>query len=161
MVAERLVQRFWPASTILMAAIAALAFRVADLVSPPVLMTGAAGATLGFLVALVMGARGFSWPSAAEAEARLDATMPGRPLATLQDDPAIGQDDPASLAVWQAHLSRMAALLKGARAPSPDLRVAARDPFALRLVAATALVAAILFGAVWRLADVSPVCWSF
>ncbi len=157
MVAERMVRSFWPAATILMAALAALAFRIADFLSVGALAGLGAVALVAWLVALGAGLRAFRWPSRAQAEARLDATMPGRPIATLQDDPAIDPDDPATQAVWQAHLSRMAARLRAARAPAPDLSIAARDPFALRLMAATALAAALLFGAVGRVGDVGPV----
>lgn len=157
MVAERATRSFWPFATVLMAVFAALAFRVADVVSVPVLAAFGVVAAIAAIATLVIGARSFVWPSKQDAAARLDATMPGRPIATLQDDPAIGQDDPASLAVWQAHLARMAARLRGARAPSPDLRVAARDPFALRLIAGTALVLALMFGAVSRVGEVGPV----
>ena len=38
---------------------------------------------------------------------------------------------------------------------APDLRLAPRDPFALRYVALTALVMALLFGSIWRAASVT------
>ena len=49
----------------------------------------------------------------------------------------------------------MAERAKGAKAVEPDLKLAARDPFALRYLALTALVMALIFGSVWRLGSVS------
>ena len=45
------------------------------------------------------------------------------------------RDDPGAQAVWAAHLARMRRLAAQARAVPADLRLAARDPWALRLVA--------------------------
>lgn len=132
MIAERAARSFWPALTVLMASVAALVFRFAEMVSAQVLIGAGVIASLALAYTVFRGLQRFVWPSRTEAETRLDATMPGRPIATLRDDPAIGQEDPASMAVWQAHLSRMVDRLRGARAPSPDLRVAALDPFADR-----------------------------
>ena len=70
------------------------------------------------LVALALGLRGigrFRWPSRVAARARLDASLPGRPLETLRDRPAIGGDDPEAQGVWSAHLARMARIAAGAR----------------------------------------------
>ena len=91
------------------------------------------------------GARGFRWPGRADAVARLDAVLPGRPIAALGDRIAVGAQDPAAQAVWERHLQRMAERAAAARAARPDLRLAARDPWALRLGAVVALVAALLF----------------
>ena len=44
-----------------------------------------------------------------------------------------------------------------ARASMPDLRLAARDPFALRYAALTALLMAVVFGSIWRIADAPKV----
>ncbi|MDR5653448.1 DUF4175 domain-containing protein [Ruixingdingia sedimenti] len=155
MVAERLARAFWPAWTVAVAALAALAFGAQDALSPQAgtAVFGAAG-----LVVLVLAARGawrFRWPRAAEARARLDATLPGRPLAAMADRQAIGAGDAASAAVWQAHVDRMAARAAQARAPAPDLRLARADPFALRYVALTALAMAALFGVWGRVAAVT------
>ncbi|MEM1272659.1 MAG: DUF4175 domain-containing protein [Pseudomonadota bacterium] len=157
MVVERAVRAFWPFATIVMLILALLAFRVADAAILPVLVSLAAVGFVALIWSLIAGIRRFHWPSWADAEARLDATLVGHPIATLQDAPAVGGDDPASIAVWRAHLRRMRARVRGARAPAPDLRVAGHDPFALRLMAATALLAAVLFGALGRVGDVGPV----
>ena len=81
--------------------------------------------------------------------------MPGRPLAALGDRQAIGGGDPASEALWQAHLRRMAERASAAKAVEPDLALAPRDPFGLRYVALLGLVVALLFGSVMRVGSVS------
>lgn len=151
LLAERLARAFWPAWTILLLALAAAAFGVPRALPPPGAEAMAAAAALGVLAALVRGLWRFRWPTAAEAVERLDRRLPGRPFAALADRQAIGVDDPAAVAVWQAHLARMAARARAAQAPAPDLRLASRDRLALRYVALTALVAALLFGSFGRI----------
>jgi len=153
MVAEQVVRGFWPLWSILAIGLA-------------LLLTGWVGAMtsawriglgLVWLAAIVIAAgygfRRFRLPGWAEAEARVDARLPGRPIAALQDTLAVGEGDGASRAVWEAHLSRMAARSREARAVEPDLKVASRDPFGLRYIALLLLSAAFLFGALWRVPD--------
>ena len=52
---------------------------------------------------------------------------------------------PARSAVWQAHVARMRRRAAAARAALPDLRLSRDDPWALRLVALVALIAALVF----------------
>ncbi len=105
----------------------------------------AAALALGILVTLALGLWRFRWPTAAEALARLDQTLPGRPLAALTDTQAINAGDPASAAIWAAHRVRMQARAATARPVAPAPQLARRDPFALRLVALTAGAVALLF----------------
>ena len=153
--AERLARAFWPLWSLLIAGLAALAFGVQDLVSDRIVWAGLGFAGLAVLVASWSGWRTFRRPTRADALARLDATLPGQPLATLTDEQAIGSGDPASQAVWAAHLRRMAARAALARPVSPDLRLATRDPYGLRYMALTALVTALIFGSLWRVASVA------
>ena len=153
--AERLVRAFWPLWTLAIAVLAALAFGLQDHLPLEALWFGAVSALGGVLWALVHALRAFLRPSRVEAMARLDSRLPGQPLAALQDTQAIGAQDPASQAVWAAHLARMAERARGAKPVEPDLKLAARDPFALRYLALTALVMALIFGSVWRLGSVS------
>ncbi|MBF9034840.1 TIGR02302 family protein [Rhodobacterales bacterium HKCCE2091] len=155
--AERGARAFWPVWSIVLAAFSALAFRVADALPPPMFWAAAALTVMAFAWFLVRGIRRFCWPTLTDARKRLDATVPGSPIAALGDTPAVGRDDPAAQAVWRAHLARMADRVRNARAPRPDLDVSARDPFALRLIAATAFAVAILFGATNRVGDVSSI----
>lgn len=153
--AERAVRAFWPFWTILLLSIAALAFGIADALVAPAFAGVLGFAGLALIWALVHGLRRFRIPAQAEAMDRLDRTMPGRPLTALIDHPAVGENDAQTLAVWQAHRERMAECAAAARPPRPDLRLHDRDPYALRFVAATAFAMALLFGTVWRVADVS------
>lgn len=153
--AERLARSFWPFWSLLIAGFAALSFRLQDRAPIEAVWFAMIGLALGLIWALVRGLRGFRRPGRAEAMARLDSRLPGRPLAALTDAQAIGGDDPASRAVWAAHLARMAERARQARAVAPDLRLADRDPFALRYIALTALAIALLFGSVLRVAEVA------
>lgn len=152
--AERLTRCFWPFWTVVLITLSALSFGVQDHLPLEaawvslVLAAGAAGATLW------RGLRSFQAPTRAEALIRLDSRLPGQPIAALTDTQAIGGNDPASLAVWQAHRARMAARAAAARPVEPDLKLARRDPFALRYVALTAFVIAMLFGSIWRITSV-------
>lgn len=155
MVAERFTRAFWPVWTILIATLAALAFGGLDMLPLEAAWAIAVLVAGGFVWALFTGIRRFRWPVRAEAMARLDATLPGRPLAALNDTQAIGAGDDASVRVWQAHVARMAERAQQARTVEPDLRLSRRDPYALRYVALTAFVMAVIFGSLWRVASVA------
>jgi uncharacterized protein (TIGR02302 family) len=149
--AERLTRGFWPLWTIILLVLAALAFGLQDFAPMPAVWAALAAALVGMLFAAWRGWRSFDRPTRQDALNRLDATLPGRPIATLADTQAIGASDPASQAVWAAHLARMARSARTARAVPPDLRLATRDRFGLRYIALTALVMALMFGSVWRI----------
>jgi uncharacterized protein (TIGR02302 family) len=153
--AERLARAFWPLWSLVLITLAALAFGLQDL--GPLRYAQAAGAVLGLaaLALLALGLKRFRKPTAMDALDRLDATMPGRPIAALRDTQAIGLGDPASLAVWRAHRERMAERAAGARPVQPDLRLSSRDRFSLRYVALTAFVMAALFGSFWKAGTVA------
>lgn len=154
LMAERFVRAYWPVWTILLALFSGFAFGLAEVLGPRVLWALFGLSALALIWALVAGFRRFRMPSRADALARLDATLPGRPISALIDHPAIGADDPGALGVWAAHLARMAAHTAGARAPIPDLRVTDRDPFGLRFLVVTAVAMALLFGTIWKVAEV-------
>ena len=153
--AERVVRGFWPVWSLVLSVFAALILGLHDLLPQQGVLAGAAIAGLVMLWALVRGLRRFARPTRAEALARLDAALPGRPIATLADHQAIGGEDPASRAVWAAHLARMARVAATARPVRPDLRLATRDRFGLRYMALTALITALIFGSLWRIASVA------
>lgn len=155
MVAERVTRAFWPVWSILFVGLGALMLGLHTLLPIEVVWGSAVLCALGTLGFALRGAFRFRWPSRAEALDRLDRTLPGRPIAALSDTQVIGAGDAASAAVWQAHVARMAARLEQARAVSPDLRMAARDPFALRYVALLVLVMALGFGSIWRVSSVT------
>jgi hypothetical protein len=153
--AERLSRAFWPLWTLLLVTLAALAFGLQDLGPLRWAQAGGAAVTILGLALLVWGIRRFRKPTVLDALDRLDATMPGRPIATLRDTQALGADDPTSLAVWRAHQERMAARAAAAQPVAPDLKLSSRDRFSLRYVALTAFVMAMLFGSFWRATSVT------
>ena len=152
--AERIARAFWPLWTIAIAAVAAAAMGLQDTLPLEAAWFGLVGAVLGLVWATVHGLRRFHKPTRTEALVRLDARLPGQPIAALRDAQAIGGTDPASIAVWNAHRARMAARAAGARAVEPELRLASRDQYALRYVALTGLVVALIFGSLWRVTSV-------
>lgn len=152
MAAERAARAFWPIWSLAFMVLGLLAFGVQDAL--PIRWAGGVVLALA-LAALWYGARRFRWPSRQEARDRLDRTLPERPLTALADHQTIGAGDAASRAVWRAHLARMAKRAAEARPVHPDLRLAGRDRFALRYVALTAFVMALVFGSVGRMGSVT------
>ncbi|MBE3639325.1 TIGR02302 family protein [Mangrovicoccus sp. HB182678] len=150
MAAERLLRAFWPLWSIALAGLAVVMLGLHDLAAIELVWIGLVIVPLAGIWALVRGLRRFRWPSGAEARARLDATLPGRPLAALGDTQAIGAGDAASRAVWEAHRARMSARLAAAKPVRPDTSLTRFDPFGLRFVALMLFAAGLLFGSVWK-----------
>lgn len=157
MVAERATRAFWPLWAVLMLAMALVMLGVQDFISPRAAMGVAAVFGIAALWALIYGARLFRWPLAAEAVERLDNTLPGHPITQLNDTQVVGAQDAASKVVWAAHLAQMAARVRGAKPAPADLRVASKDPYALRYVAVLALLVALLFGSVSKVSTVGDI----
>jgi membrane protein implicated in regulation of membrane protease activity len=88
--AERLSRAFWPLWSLILTTIAALTFGLQDV--GPLVWVQVAGAVIAVVAIglLVLGLRRFRRPTESDALARLDAAMPGRPIAALQDTQAIG-----------------------------------------------------------------------
>lgn len=145
MALESFTRSFWPLGSAVAAVWAALAFGLAEVLTRHQLIAFLAVAGLAAVVLLVHGLRRFRWPSEDAVRARVDATLPGRPLAALRDTPALGRDDPGAQAVWAAHMARMRRIATQAKAVPADLRLAARDPWALRLMALVLVLAALAF----------------
>ena len=150
LMAERVTQAFWPVWTVLFLALAPLVMGWQDDLPLEAVWSFAVFAVLALLWTLYRGVRQLRWPSRAEAVARVDARLPGRPIAALADEQVIGAGDAASEAVWRAHLQRMEHRTREARAVEPDLRISDRDPFGLRYIALLVLIVALLFGSMWR-----------
>ncbi|QFT58956.1 hypothetical protein FIU94_08970 [Sulfitobacter sp. THAF37] len=155
MLAEGLVQALWPLMSVTLLVLAALMFGLQDMVGVEIVWGAAVVAGLAWLAALIYALRRFRLPPRGAAMARLDRSLPGRPIQALLDHAAIGQNDVASMAVWQAHKARMADRAATARPVPADLRVSRRDPYALRFVAVLAFGMALLFGSVLRVASVA------
>ncbi|MEL6478145.1 MAG: TIGR02302 family protein [Pseudomonadota bacterium] len=142
--AERLAAALWPALTVICLWLAAGLFGAFDLAGPlgHRILLGV-GAVL-LIAALAYGFWRFRAPGPAEAEARLDAEMPGRPLATMADRLAAGRETPAAEAIWRAHQIRAAKAAEALRASPPDLRLSGLDRWGLRLFAPALLVVAFI-----------------
>lgn len=157
LVSERAVRCFWPLWTVAFVILAPLMFGWHDALSLEAFWALAVLAALGLIVALIWGLRRFQWPTDAQATARVDAAMPGRPIAAMADAQAIGRGDPASEAVWKAHVAQMEAASRNARPIQPDLKISDRDPFGLRFMALLFFVVAMLFGSFLRVGSVGDV----
>ncbi len=140
MVLERLWQVGWPLASVVLVTIALAGFGGLRGWAAPVVLVLAA------LIFLIRATRRFVWPTSGHALRRLDDSLTGHPIAAVQDDQATGVGDAASAQLWHAHQDRMLARLGDVKAAPPDLRVAEKDPYALRLIAATGAVMAIGFG---------------
>ena len=150
MLAERVTLAFWPFWSVIFVLWSALSFGLQDILNLEAAYILTLTAAVAVIWTLISGVRKFKWPRSVEAIDRLDRSMQGQPLTSLWDNQAIGQGDLASKNVWDAHLARMANEIKAARAVQPDLKISRFDPFALRYLAATALVAALFFGSINR-----------
>lgn len=147
---EALARAFWPACVLLAGLFAALAFGAADLLPTAYLPWALGLALLTLLVVAIRGLRRFRRPTRDAARARVDQTLPGRPLAALRDQVAVGADDAGAAALWSAHLARMQQAAGQARAIAPDARLRWRDPFGLRLLGLVAVVMALIFAPTGR-----------
>lgn len=155
LIAERVTKCFWPFWTVLFFALAPLILGRQDFLPLEVVWGYGVVAILALLWTLYRGIRRLNWPSEAEAVARVDARLVGRPIAALNDVQAIGADDVGSQAIWDAHLVRMQEKTRDARAVEPDLRVSSNDPYGLRYIAVLFMVVALLFGSIWPVDSVA------
>ncbi|WP_197917052.1 TIGR02302 family protein [Thiosulfatihalobacter marinus] len=155
LIAEQVTQAFWPLWSLVFTVLAGLMLGVQDVLPLEAVWVLGVIVVAGGLAALVTGMRRFALPGRNEALARLDATLPGRPIQALMDYPVIGTNDSGSQALWRAHQARMAARTRAARPVEPDLRISRLDPFGLRYVAVLALAVALLFGSFARVGSVA------
>jgi uncharacterized protein (TIGR02302 family) len=145
MAVESAVRSFWPVLCSAAALWAAVAFGLGQ-DAGRIGITTALIVTLALIAILVWrGVRRFRWPSRAAAVSRLDASLTGRPLAALEDKPALGSQDPAVLTLWAVHRARMLERARMARPVKADLRLSGEDPWALRLGVLVFFVAALVF----------------
>lgn len=155
--AERVVRAFWPLWTVVFLILAPLMMGWQDNAPLELFWGAAVVSVIAIIAALTWGVRRFVPPTQAEAVERVDATLPGRPIAAIADSQAIGSGDPASEMVWRTHMQRMAERTKDARPVEPDLRISDRDPYGLRFIALLFFVAALLFGSLLRVGSVGDI----
>ncbi|MBY5933830.1 TIGR02302 family protein [Tateyamaria omphalii] len=159
MFAEAFWQATWPLATVVLAVLAVLMLGLQDTVMVELVWFFAVVATVAAIGALIYALRKFRIPTREAALVRLDETLPGRPIQALLDEQAVGDGDAASTAVWRAHQARMAERAARAQPVPADLRIARRDPYALRYVAVLIFAVALIFGSIWRVgsvADMTP-----
>ena len=84
-----------------------------------------------------------SGPGRAAALARLerDSHLEHGPARALDDTLALGNRDPAAMALWEVHRRRAANALAGMRLDAPDPAMPRRDRYALRAIPVLAVVA--------------------
>ncbi len=157
LLAERLTRSFWPFWSCLLMGAAALMLGLQDSVPLEVAWAIAVLLVMAVVGTIGWGARVFRLPTKREAKERLDRTLPGRPIAALEDTMAIGAGDQAAEAVWSEHVARMVATARHVRAVGPNLRISDRDPFALRYVAVLFFTIAALFGSVLKVTSVTEI----
>lgn len=157
MTAERVARALWPLWSIIIAVLAALMLGWHESFPIEAVWGIAVLSAISALYFLIRGFMLFRLPNRMEAMVRLDNSLAGRPIQALMDSQAIGPSDEASVAVWRVHQSRKAALIANAKAVKPKVRLAARDPFALRYVATLLFGVAVLFGSLWRVGTVTEI----
>jgi hypothetical protein len=157
MVAEQVVRAFWPFWTAVFLILAPLMMGWQDLLPLEAFWGGAVVSVIAFIATLFWGVRQFRMPSRVAAIERVDAALPGRPIAAIADTQAIGSGDAASEAVWRAHMARMSERTKQAHVVEPDLRISDRDPYGLRFIALLFFVTALLFGSLLRVSSVGDI----
>ncbi|MEX0371466.1 MAG: DUF4175 domain-containing protein, partial [Tateyamaria sp.] len=155
MFAEAFWQATWPLVTVVLAVLAVLMLGLQDSVMVELVWGLGVAAALATVWALIHALRRFRIPTREAALVRLDETLPGRPIQALLDQQAVGDRDAASTAVWRAHQARMADRASQAQPVPADLRIARRDPYALRYVAVLIFAVAVIFGSIWRVGSVA------
>ena len=150
---ERLWQALWPAAAVLGFFILAALLDILPLLASwlhgiVLLVTVAAFAWL-----FRQGIRGIELPAPLEARRRLERIndLLHRPLEAVEDTLSGEAANDESRALWREHQHRMRGMLKGLSVGLPAPHLAARDPLALRIVLAVALVAvgAVTLGDGW------------
>ena len=145
---EGFVRSFWPVISWTLLVLAVIRVGLLTNAGPTALAVILIVSAVCGVYLLLKGARNFRWPNRIDAINRLDQSLPGRPLQTLGDRQVIGASDSASKYLWARHIQRMAEAANKSRAARPDLRLARRDPWALRLMAIFLCAAALIFARV-------------
>lgn len=150
---ERILAAFWPLLSLVGISVGVMLLADAGAWPRETRLLAAGTVALLGLIGLALGLVRFRIPKKKIALARMDANVPGQPIAALQDRLVLGHSDQATRRIWRAHLDRMQDRLSAVRPvwPDPDLRK--RDPLALRFLALLALTMGLVFGSWQKLAD--------
>ena len=143
---ERLARAFWPSLIVMLSALGLLIWQVHSFLPYPfdLGLYGVLGAI--FLFLLVKGIRSFTFASIDEAIARLDQSGSQNSITALVDNQFIGAGDQGSIELWRLHQNRMGAMAANVAVNAPHVRLAKRDPWAMRLIVVLFFVSAIFFG---------------
>ncbi len=143
---ERVWPAIWPPLGVAGAFVCIALLDLPRLLAPWVHIGLLAVFALLILGLLVRGLARVAAPDDKEADRRLELAsgLTHRPLAVLTDRPAYGgrTADMAGVALWQVHVARTIAQVRGLRVGWPHPGLARRDPHALRGALVVALVAA-------------------
>lgn len=130
---ERLLKNFWQAISVFVLYMALCFFGIPRLLgsSGHPLLFFTFTATMGYLC--WRGYKQLIAPSCKEVERHIEKTtgFAHRPLLTLRDTLAAGQESPAQ-ALWQKHINKIITALQKIKTYHPQSDLAQRDPFSLR-----------------------------
>jgi len=146
MFVERFMVSFWPALTLAAFVLAFVLWRLPAILPQLVSITILSIALIGIIWLAYKGLRTFTVPTKRDVYNRLDRKLSGNPVTSLADKLALGQSDAESQDLWNLHLNRMSHKARQAQVPAGHVRLSANDPFALRLIAAVAVIAGFMFG---------------
>ena len=140
---EFLLAHVWAQAAVLAAAVGiALLGLVPAGVAGPCLLLGATATCLALSFYLNGDLPPPPTPEAAERRLERDSNLRHRPFATLRDTPSLAGATENPL--WQAHIARARAALRGLRLRLPHANLTGRDPLALRAAALLLLAAGIV-----------------
>lgn len=145
---ERILAAFWP----FLSGVALSAGLVASGLLP--LLSSALHSAFLIVLALALvfaafrGAGRFQPVTRSSVIARLedDSGLAHQPLVLLDDQIALGQDDPMALALWQHHQQRQRQSLKQIFVRPPRAQMAGLDPYALRFPPVAILILGLFLG---------------
>lgn len=132
---ERLVPLLWPALCAVLLVLSATFLDLWQMLPAVLHLIVLAASALGCGWLLVRGLMAYRPVTQAEVDRHLEQSGDvHRPLTSARDRMAIGGDDVAARALWQAHRRQMADRIGRLSPPAPDTRMPSRDPWALRLL---------------------------
>ncbi len=143
---ERFARAFWQSIIVLMLSFSLLIWQAHTLFSYRISLGLYLVLFLVFAFYFWQGMRRFAFANQNEAITRLDENATGNPVASLTDQQFIGSDDVGSQELWRLHKHRMAIEAGNTDVQAPHIRLAKRDPWALRLIVLLFFTSAILFG---------------
>lgn len=143
---EHLARSFWISAVLALTIVGLLLWQAHSLLPYPFDL-GFYGVLVGvFLIFVVRGVRNFKFAHHVQGIARLDMAAKENPITTLVDRVFIGADDDASMELWDLHQKRMADRADRVEVAPPHVRLAKRDPWAVRLIVLLFVCSAVFFG---------------